>query len=148
MRLNVRYLTGGAAAVVALAGVWSVFGNSPVGPRTYPVQGRVQLTTGDLKLLVGSSVEAALKTDPKVRSSGVIQADGSFSLETLVGGTILTGTPEGSYQARLILNDDADRRTQRQTRAALHARFLQFKTSGWSFDVPAQSDVTLTVSPR
>jgi hypothetical protein len=133
---------------MALVGMGSVVGCGPAGPRTYPVRGRVEATAGDVRPLAGSNVEAALESDPTVRASGVIQPDGRFTLETLHAGVILKGAPAGTYQARIILDDDGDREARRQRRAAVHPRFLQFKTSGLSFQVPADGDVILKVAPR
>jgi hypothetical protein len=125
-----------------------VVGCGPAGPKTYPVRGKVEIAAGDIRQLAGNHVEAALEGDPTVRASGVIQPDGSFTLETLHAGVILKGAQAGNYQVRIILADDGDSETQRLRRAALHPRFLQFQTSGLSFQVPTEGDVILKVSPR
>jgi hypothetical protein len=83
------------AAVVAVVGTLGVLGCGPGGPRTYPVRGRVAAAAGDVTPLAGNYVEAALATDVTVRASGVIQPDGSFTLETLHAGALLRGAPGG-----------------------------------------------------
>jgi hypothetical protein len=141
-----RNRTALAATVMAVMGLLEVAGCSG-GPRTYPVRGKVELAAGDIQVLAGSNVEAALESDPTVRASGVIEPDGSFTLETLHAGAILKGAQEGNYQARIVLSDD-DKEIRRQAARALAPRFLQFQTSGLSFQVPTQSGVTLIVAPR
>jgi hypothetical protein len=105
----------------------------------------VELAAGDVAQLAGNQVEAALDGDPTVRASGVIQPDGTFALETLHDGVITKGAREGNYRARIILSDD-DRASLRRSAQALHPRFLQFQTSGVSFQVPADGDVTVRLS--
>jgi hypothetical protein len=82
-----------------------------------------------------------------VRVSGLINQDGRFSLETLQAGSLLQGAQEGRYQARIILSDD-DPDLRRRAAKALAPRFLQFQTSGLSFQVPTPEDVTLQLAPR
>ena len=134
-------------AVVAAVVLLGSLGCGPAGPKTYPIQGKVELVAGDVAQLTGSHVEAVLANDPTVRTSGTIRPDGGFTLETLRAGTILKGTQEGTYQVRIILPDD-DRKNRRLAARALAPRFLQFNTSGLSFQVPADDDVTLRVSQR
>ncbi len=116
------------------------------GPKTYPVRGKVELAGGDIKLLAGSHVEAVLTTDPTVRASGEIQADGKFRLESLHSGVIRNGALWGEYQVRIILADD-DQARRRQARQAVAPRYLDFKSSGVSLEVPVSGEVTITVSP-
>jgi hypothetical protein len=123
------------------------FGCSSDGPATHPVKGTVELAGGDIKLLAGSHIEAALASDPAVRASGEIQDDGSFKLQTNAAGGILDRVKEGKYQVRIILPDD-DREARRRAGKAIAARFLQFKTSGLTIQVPTPGAVTIAVSPR
>jgi hypothetical protein len=107
----------------------------------------VELTAGEVGHLAGSHVEAALDGDPSVRASGVVQPDGRFTLQTLHAGAVLRGAPPGKYRARIILSDE-DRASRRRAAQALAPRFLQFQTSGLSFQVPSGGEVTLAVSRR
>jgi hypothetical protein len=134
------------AAFMALLAALMVAGCSG-GHRTYPVQGKVELAGGNVEHLAGANIEAALESDPTVRASGLIEPDGSFTLETLYAGIIYKGALEGNYQVRIVLSDD-DKATRRAAAHALHPRFLQFQTSGLSLQVPTQGDVTLKLAPR
>ena len=113
-------------------------------PKTYPVSGKVTLLGGDAGQLAGHHIEAALEGNPAVRASGVIAADGHFSLETLHAGVILKGAPEGRYQVRILrAEEDDDGKKLRKPPVA--ARFFQFNTSGLSLAVPETDEVTLEV---
>jgi hypothetical protein len=126
-----------ALALLAVAGC----GQS--GPKTHAVVGSVSLAGGDSTQLAGHYVEAALRTDPTVRTSGVIGPDGRFKLETLSDGKIRKGAPEGTYAVRLVLSDDDGTK-----RPKVAPKFLRFETSGLSLQVPARDDVKLEVGPR
>lgn len=143
-RLN---LTVRPALVLVIAGHLGLLGCGPGGPTTYRVKGQVELIGGEVKLLAGHHVEAVLASDPTVRASGEIQQDGSFTLETLRAGVILKGAQEGTYQVQFILSDD-DRENWSRAMQALAPRFLDYRTSGLSFQVPADGNVTLQVAPR
>lgn len=143
---NQRNTVVAAAAVLGLAALLGVLGCGS-GPKTYTVRGKLELTGGDVQALAGHTLEAMSESDPTVRASGVIQPDGSFTLETLHAGAVYKGAQEGTYQARIILADD-DKEAMRRARAALNARFLQFKTSGLTFKVPPEGEVTLKVAGR
>src|SRR5262245_39900924 len=132
----------------AVIGLWVVTGCGPSGPKTYPVTGRVEVAGGNAAPLAGSNVEAALDSDPTVRASGVIEEDGRFTLETLHAGKILKGAQAGTYKARIVLSDEGERGSRKLARAAVHPRFLQFESSGLRFEVPANGDIVLQVSPR
>jgi hypothetical protein len=136
------------AVVVAAVASWSATGCGPDGPKMHTVRGRVEVAGGDAKHLAGANVEAALDSDPTKRASGVIEPDGTFTLETLHEGKILKGAQAGSYKARIVLSDDGDRESKRQQRTAVHPRFFKFETSGLAFQVPPNGDVVLQVSPK
>ena len=141
MRLAIITQAIPIVAVVALMGCGSA------DPVTHPVTGRLQLNDGNIQLLAGSHVEAALTSDSTVRASGVLDDDGSFRLETFRSSHPLDGTIEGIYQVRVVLADD-DPATRRRAAKALAPRFLHFKSSGLSLEVPARGDVVLQVSRR
>jgi len=124
-----------------------VVGCGTKGPQTYPVRGKVELVGGDVSVLAGSHVEAALTSDPTIRASGTIQSDGSFALETIHAGDLLIGAREGRYAVRLVLSDD-DREVRRRAAKSVAKRYLDFNASGLTFDVPASKELVLSVTPR
>jgi len=117
------------------------------GNPTYPVEGRLEFTGADIAVLAGSYLEAARVDNPSVRSSGVIEPDGAFALETQDAGTIRRGATAGKYQVRIILNDD-DRKARGLAQKTLPTRYLAFQTSGLVIDVPNDDGVTLHVLAR
>lgn len=135
---------GFVAVTIALL---SVFGCGRGGPKTHPVRGKVEVTNGDVKVLAGSFVEAALVTDPTVRSSGIIKSDGSFNLETLHEGSGRSGAIAGKYHVRLVIADE-DRHLQQQAERSIAPRFLDWKASGLIIEVPTATPVTLEVAPQ
>ena len=102
----------------------------------------------ELMRLAGGHVELMLDTDPTVRSDGLIEPDGSFTLQTLHQGQVLRGAPAGSYKARIILPEPEDGGGRKGRPAPVHSRYLDFKTSGLSVTVPTSGSVTLTVSRK
>ncbi len=141
--MRIRHL----AIILLVAGSLSIVGCGRGGPKTHRVNGLVEHTSGDVELLVGSTIEVALVGDPSVRASGEIGENGYFKLQSLHNGATITGAREGTYQARIILSDD-DRAKLRQAAKAVAPRFRDFKTSGLIVTVPASNEVTLTVSDR
>ena len=133
--------------IVLMVLLLNVLGCGRGGPKVYSTRGKVELLGADVKLLAGSFVEAALISDANVRSSGVIQPDGSFKLGTHHAGSVVNGAGEGKYQVRIVLADD-DKQAYRQAVTAIAPRFLDFKTSGLFIDVPSSADVTIELSPR
>jgi len=110
----------------------------------HPVKGRLNVIGGDVKLLAGHTLEAALDTDPTIRAAGMIAEDGSFDLKTLHEGTVRSGAPEGTYKVRIVLNDD-DPAQRDQAARWLPPRYLQFEQSGLSLRVPTTEAVTLEI---
>jgi hypothetical protein len=127
--------------IIALSGC------SRDAPVTHPVKGAIVLTSGDVKLLAGSHVEAALTGNSTLRASGVIQDDGSFTLETLHAGESYRGARSGKYQVRILLNDD-DPKARRHAAKSIAPRYLDFKKSDLTLEVPATSPIVLTLSAR
>ncbi|HEX3313584.1 MAG TPA: hypothetical protein VHR72_01780 [Gemmataceae bacterium] len=134
-------------ATMIAASLLGVAGCGRSGPATIPVEGRLELAGANIAVLAGSYIEAARVDDPSVRSSGVIEADGTFALETQRGGSIARGAPAGKYQVRILLNDD-DRKSHRLAQKTLPTRYLAFQTSGLVIDVPTDDAITLRVSAR
>jgi hypothetical protein len=85
-----------AGAVLATAGCDS-------GPKVYPVIGKVvSKGPGNVKDLAGYSIQFQSTTDPKELPGGPIQADGTFTLYTKVGGKVIPGVKAGTYRACLV----------------------------------------------
>lgn len=148
MQLGRRIATAGVSLLLAVATMSNLLGCGAGGPKTYPVRGTVQIEGGDIRQLAESTVEAALESDDTVRASGSIQADGAFTLETLHAGNRLNGAQAGNYRARIILSEDGDKEARRKLQSTVHARFLQFETSGLSFQVPTTGSVVLKITAR
>ena len=142
MALNRRLAAALAAAVVGLFA-----GCGPDGPKLYPVTAKVVVDGGNVADLAGSTVDAMVETDPTVRASGTIEADGTVVLETLHSGKIRKGVQEGTYRARIVLADD-DPQIRRKAAKVVAPKYRDFKTSDLSFQVPAPGEVTLKVTPR
>ncbi len=132
-------------STLMLASLLAAAGCGSEGPVMHKVQGTVQLASGGQEALAGSTIEAMLVDQPQVRAFGTIQDDGSFELESLHGGNIKAGAVAGKYNARIILADD-DAEQRRLAAQAVNPRFLQFETSGLTFDVPSSGEVVLSVS--
>jgi hypothetical protein len=117
--------------------------------KTYPVRGKVVLTDGNIKQLDSSHVEFMLESDNTVRASGLIGPDGDFEMQSVHDGKVRKGAPEGTYRARIYLSNEGDDDDGRKRRPPpVHPRFLDFKTSDLSFQVPTDGDITVTVSRR
>jgi hypothetical protein len=129
------------------ASLLGVAGCGRGGPATYPVEGRLEFAGADIAVLTGSYLEAARVDNPSERSSGVLEADGSFNLQTQRAGSIFHGAAAGKYQVRILLADD-DRKTHRLAQSQLPTRYLAFQTSGLTIEVPTSDAVTLRVLAR
>jgi predicted small lipoprotein YifL len=117
------------------------------GPKTHPVAGRIDLPGGDVTALAGSTVEVALASDPSVRGFGEIRPDGTFTLQSLRGGELKPGVPEGKYAARVIPNDE-DAAARKKAAKAVAPRFLKFETSGLAVQVPPAGEVALPLAAK
>ena len=117
------------------------------GPRTYPVHGKLEITGGNVAQLAGSHIEAAIANELTKRASGVIRDDGSFTLETPHAGATIGGARAGAYLVRIVLSDD-DAPARRRAAQAIAARYLDFQTSGLTFEVPASGPINLYATAR
>lgn len=73
-------------------------------PRVYPVKGKiVNKGKGPATDLAGYGVQLQSTTDPAERPGGQAAEDGTFTLYTRVGGRVIPGVKEGTYQAYLTL---------------------------------------------
>ena len=131
----------------SLLAMFALAGCGPGGPKTHPVSGRVTVPDGDVAALAGSTVEAALDSDPTVRAAGTIEADGSFKLETLQAGVVRKGAISGTYKVRVVLADD-DPATRKKAARAVSPKALKFETSGLTLQVPPPGEVQLELAAR
>jgi hypothetical protein len=134
------------AGIALTAGLLGIAGCGRSGPATYPVHGQIRTAPGGLEALVGSHVEAARVDDERIRSSGIIQPDGSFDLEMHQAGAVLCGAEAGKYKVRIIPADE-NRTDRRRVLDAIGSRVLTFKTTPFVIDVPSDA-VTIDVSKR
>src|SRR4051812_15858790 len=71
-------------------------GNKAEPPKTWSARGRV-VSAADVPSLAGGSVEFAYPGNPNRNAHGQIGDDGSFTLSTSHGKTLLPGAVEGEY---------------------------------------------------
>ena len=124
-----------------------VSGCADLGPRLYPVSGKVQVSGQDITVLEGSAIEVMSNTDNNIRAAGTINADGSFILETLQMGRMQKGAREGDFKARVVISDD-DKAKLRLANKAVQKKYLDFESSGWKVKVPVSSDVLLNLDAK
>jgi hypothetical protein len=105
------------------------------------VNGKVELQGGDVSLLQGSHVVLIPDAEPDnfLRPDGAINADGMFSLQTLIEGELVNGAPEGKYKVRIGLADESDEGIPKRPPNLVHRRFLDFTTSGLTLTVPSEN---------
>lgn len=120
--------------------------------KTYPVQGYVVHTDGDVHQLIHSHVELMKDNDPSVHAHGEIGLDGRFTIHFVYEGELMTGAPEGRYLVRLILAEEnpegCEDTSNKLKRVPIHNRFLEFNSSGLSVVVPDSQDLFIAVSQR
>lgn len=140
---------------------------------THPVRGKVVFEGVNLASLGEAHVEFRLESDPSIRASGPIEPDGSFELTTLHNGQSYPGAMAGTHKARIVISDydyeepegprddggAADYRPKAKgfkvakgSKGAKTAgppipeKYMSFKSSGFTVEVPPQGAVTFTVS--
>ena len=141
---------------------------------THPVRGKVVFEGVNLASLGDAFVEIRLESDPSIRASGPIEPDGSFELTTIHNGQSYPGAVAGAHKARIVLSDydyeepeapsddgeAADYRPKAKifkiakgaknakasTGPPIPEKYMSFKLSGLSVEVPPQGSVTFTVS--
>jgi hypothetical protein len=141
-RVPVRWGVVFAVAALALAGCGG-------GPKIHPVRGKVVVADGEIGRLAGKHIELELEDDPAVRADGLIDQEGRFELQTMHQGKLHKGALEGKYRARIVLgdgDDDDEKPKRRNRRVPVHERFLDFKTSGLAYQIPADGELTVQVS--
>lgn len=117
------------------------------GPPTYSVSGKVVFDKGDIKKLAGSNVEFQTETEPKHIFYGPIQEDGSFSMGTISNGKKLNGVFAGTYKARIHLFSEDDEETAIR-KSPIHLKFLDYQSSGLTFKVPGDNNISIQVSKK
>jgi hypothetical protein len=124
-------------------------GCTSAASKTHPVNGKVELKDGDIALLKGSHVvlTPAAEPDNYVRPDGILDANGAFSLQTLIEGDLLSGAPEGNYKVRIELADENDEGIPKRPPNLVHRRYLDFETSGLKLSVPS-GDYNLTIGSK
>lgn len=135
-----NFQDGRGPAILAALFLVSLVGCNDA-PRTYPTKGKVVLPKGDVRKLAGCLIECKLEGEDQAISFGNIEEDGTFHLKTLHKGQHLEGAPEGDYQARIVSDRD-DGQGQ-----LLDPRLQAFDSSGLSFRVPSETDLTLSLTP-
>jgi hypothetical protein len=134
-------------ACLVLALLLALNGCSNQKIKTHPVVGKIVQSGGDVAILKGSTVELMQDGDSTIRSSGVIAQDGSYQLKTFREGEFLTGAPEGTYKARIILADESDEGVPKRKGNPIHPRYLDFEKSGLQVTVPSE-DYTISLSSK
>ncbi len=109
-----------------------------------PAGGKIVLPATTAFSLAGDTLELRSQSNPTQLAFGQIQADGSFKVESLVDGKVVSGAPVGKYQARLVISDD-DYAHKSQAAKAIPKKFLNFDTSAIVVEVPNPSiEVNIT----
>jgi uncharacterized protein YodC (DUF2158 family) len=135
-------LTGVLAATGLLAGC------GKPGLETFPVSGKVVLKSGGPAPIAGNVIEFQSETDPTIRSYGMVEQDGSFTLTTLHAGKPLTGAVAGVHKGRYPMEIDGDfddDGNPRKGKRRLNPKYARFEKSGWVIQVPVSGEVILTI---
>jgi hypothetical protein len=87
--------------MVLIAGVMLLFGcKGSKLPRTYSASGSVAWKGG--QPMKGGSVQFRMKAQPEIRVAGLIQDNGTFTLQTILDREKTAGAPEGEYEVSVI----------------------------------------------
>src|SRR5207253_1974725 len=101
--MMVRPLLAPRFLLVFLAGVLVGLTGCSSGPKVYPVTGKVVTKgKGPAQDLAGYSIQFQSLSDAAEMPGGPIEADGTFTLYTRVGGKVTPGVKEGTYRACLL----------------------------------------------
>jgi hypothetical protein len=131
-RFSLALLVG---AVLGLTGCNS-------GPKVYPVTGKVVYKgKGQAKDLAGYGVQFQSVSDPAELPGGTIEEDGTFTLYTRVGGKLVPGAKEGTYQACLV---QPAVEGGRPPPLVIPARYTKFETAKLQYTVtPGPNEITI-----
>jgi hypothetical protein len=130
--------------LVLLAGSLAGLAGCDSGPKVYPVTGKVVTKgKGPAKDLAGYSVQFQSVSDPSEMPGGPIEEDGTFVLYTRVGGKVIPGVKEGTYQACLLqpaVEGGAP------PPLVIPRRYTKFETSNLQYTITSgQNDITIEV---
>ena len=116
-------------------------GCSPQGLQS--LDGKVLYQGGEF-VFAGDTLELRSSADASLHAFGEIKPDGTFKVDTLENGKVVTGAKPGKYEARIVISDD-DYEHKKLAVKSINKKFLSFESSGLSVTVPS-SAVTLTIS--
>ncbi len=113
-------------------------------PKVYPVQGKVvNKGKGHVKDLAGYNIQFQSITEPGEMPGGQIEEDGTFTLYTRVGGKVIPGVKEGTYQACLL---PPVREGGGSPPLVIPARYTKFETSKLQYDItPGPNHLTIEI---
>lgn len=127
------------AILLALLAV--TVGCSPQGLQS--LEGKVLYQGGEF-VFAGDTLELRSSADASLHAFGELKPDGTFKVDTLENGKVVTGAKPGKYDARIVISDD-DYEHKKLAAKSINKKFLSFESSGLSVTVPS-SAVTLTIS--
>ena len=110
------------------------------GLETVPVKGKVVFTKGgtvESLAARNAAVQFELVDDPKIKASGAIEEDGSFTVATSFGEDGKPGAVAGKHRVRLMIDDGFESRVAR--------KFLSFEKSGITVTVPSDEEIVIEV---
>lgn len=116
-------------------------GCSPQGLQS--LEGKVLYQGGEF-VFAGDTLELRSSADASLHAFGELKPDGTFKVDTLENGKVVTGAKPGKYDARIVISDD-DYEHKKLAAKSINKKFLSFESSGLSVTVPS-SAVTLTIS--
>lgn len=116
-------------------------GCSPQGLQS--LEGKVSYQGGGF-VFAGDTIELRSAANTSLRAFGEIKPDGTFKVDTLENGKVVTGAKPGTYEARIVISDD-DYEHKKLAAKSINKKYLRFEASGLSVTVPS-SAVTLTIS--
>jgi hypothetical protein len=85
-------------SLLALACAAAGCDDRPSGPKTYPVKGKAAFQEEGRPMTAGM-VQFESTTDPNLNGRGDLEADGTFTLSTIVGDRKVGGLAAGTYRA-------------------------------------------------
>ena len=130
--------------LVLTATLFSLLGCDSGLPKVYPVKGKVvSKGKGSVRDLAGYNVQFQSVNDPAELPGGSIEEDGTFTVYTRVGGRVIPGAKEGTYQA-CVLQPPVE--GGKPPPLVIPKRYTKFETSNLQFTIkPGQNDITIEI---